>query len=244
MKNTELSATTLKIIAITAMTIDHTALVFFASDTALWYYMRIIGRITAPIMSFLIAEGFHYTRSKSKYLLRMTAFAIISQPMYYLMIFRKLPANISEYLMNQSVMYTFSMSLIILLIAENKKINKYIKVLLISVCFGFSCFGDWGYIIPAWVLVFHLFRGSIKRRAFAFGISSILLITYGFVSANYDFTGFWYQYGVLLALIPLTFYSGKRGGNGSAFISKWGFYVYYPLHMAVLIVLKYSLYKL
>ncbi|MBR3045200.1 MAG: hypothetical protein IKG82_11385 [Oscillospiraceae bacterium] len=34
--------------------------------------------MTAPIMAFMLAEGFRYTRSRPKYLLRLPAFALIS----------------------------------------------------------------------------------------------------------------------------------------------------------------------
>ncbi len=47
------SAASLKYIALLAMTIDHIAFVFVPSDTALHFLMRLFGRLTAPIMSFL-----------------------------------------------------------------------------------------------------------------------------------------------------------------------------------------------
>jgi len=33
--------------------------------------LHVIGRLTAPIMWFFIAEGFHYTKNVKKYILRL-----------------------------------------------------------------------------------------------------------------------------------------------------------------------------
>ena len=44
----------IKLLAITAMTIDHIALVFVPSGSILYYVMRLIGRLTAPLMTFML----------------------------------------------------------------------------------------------------------------------------------------------------------------------------------------------
>lgn len=52
-------ANEIKLIAIIAMTIDHLTWVFFPGLQTVWYVyaLHIIGRLTAPIMWFFIAEG-------------------------------------------------------------------------------------------------------------------------------------------------------------------------------------------
>ena len=77
----------IKLLAIAAMTIDHIALVIVPSGSILYYVMRLIGRLTAPLMTFMLTEGYRYTRSRPKYLLRLVAFALISQPFYFRMLF-------------------------------------------------------------------------------------------------------------------------------------------------------------
>ena len=236
-----LSANTLKYLAIIAMTIDHTALVFVSQNTVLYYFMRTVGRLTAPIMCYFIAEGFHHTRSRRKYLTRTAVFAVISQPFYFLMVFGRPPESVSEFLMNWNVMYTFSVSLIMLIIADCKKLSVYKKIILIAVCFAFADVGDWAYVCCAWVLVFHMFRGSFKKQAVGFIGVSVVLMTYRFLPQFDSFAEFSYQYGVLLSLVPLCLYNGKRGGSENRTVmafNKWLFYVYYPLHAAVLVGLK------
>ena len=97
---------TIKLLAIAAMTIDHIAFMFVPQNTALYFIMRLFGRMTAPIMSFMLAEGYRYTRSRPKYLLRLSAFALISQPFYFRMLFGRAPANVLEYLTHWNVMFT------------------------------------------------------------------------------------------------------------------------------------------
>ena len=73
-----LTGTQLKLIAIVCMTIDHAALLFLPADSALSFLLRSIGRMTAPIMSFLLAEGVRHTHDLWRYLKRMLVFAAIA----------------------------------------------------------------------------------------------------------------------------------------------------------------------
>ncbi|AJS57878.1 TraX family protein [Paenibacillus sp. IHBB 10380] len=61
----------LKLIGILLMVFDHVHQFFHTEGIPLWFTW--LGRIVAPIFLFASAEGFHYTRSKSKYLLHLYA---------------------------------------------------------------------------------------------------------------------------------------------------------------------------
>ena len=76
-----MNATEIKKIAIIAMTIDHIAWIL-PNEMLCSYIMHVIGRITAPIMWFFIAEGCYYTRDWKKYFIRMMGFAVISHFAY------------------------------------------------------------------------------------------------------------------------------------------------------------------
>lgn len=56
-----LTATQLKRIGISAMLLDHFAGLFINHDTPLGMALRIPGRIVAPIMCYMISEGFFHT---------------------------------------------------------------------------------------------------------------------------------------------------------------------------------------
>ncbi len=102
-----ISGSTIKIIAVAAMLIDHIGAVIMARqlmaeglgsiftsndaakvmawlmDHALLYYgyigIRAIGRLGFPIFCFLLVEGFQKTKNVRKYVLRMGLFALISE---------------------------------------------------------------------------------------------------------------------------------------------------------------------
>ena len=79
-----LNANQIKLIAIIAMTIDHLTWALFPGLQTQWYVMalHIIGRLTAPIMWFFVAEGCHYTRNIKRYAGRLFLFAVVSHFAY------------------------------------------------------------------------------------------------------------------------------------------------------------------
>ena len=66
-----LSESTLKIIAIILMTIDHVALFLLPSNSDLQIALRAIGRLSMPIFIFMNIEGIYHTRNIWKYFLRL-----------------------------------------------------------------------------------------------------------------------------------------------------------------------------
>lgn len=81
-----LNSNHLKLIAIIAMTIDHFTDLFYPGFPveALPITMHLIGRLTAPIMWFFIAEGYHHTRNIGKYIFQLGLFAVVSHFAYCL----------------------------------------------------------------------------------------------------------------------------------------------------------------
>ena len=68
----------LKIIALIFMFIDHAGKMLFPGIAE----MRYLGRIAFPVYVWCMIVGFHYTRSVPKYLLRILAVGLLSQPLY------------------------------------------------------------------------------------------------------------------------------------------------------------------
>ncbi|MDO5377747.1 MAG: TraX family protein [Clostridia bacterium] len=70
----------IRLIAFAAMAVDHAGKMLFPQYPAL----RLIGRLAFPLFAYLIAVGAVYTRDPLRYLSRVVALALISQPLYAL----------------------------------------------------------------------------------------------------------------------------------------------------------------
>jgi hypothetical protein len=227
----------IKLLAISAMTIDHIALVFVPSGSIHYYVMRLIGRLTAPLMAFMLAEGYRYTRSRSRYLLRLVIFALISQPFYFRMLFGRAPTSVLEYLTHWNVMFSLAVALMSLMLLESK-IPIVPRLILVGVCISLAQFGDWSYMIPVWTMIFHVFRDDRRKCAVLFMIVSLVLQTAIWLPQYDSFAAFSYQYGTLLSMIPIMLYNRKRGSVFHMNLNRWFFYVYYAAHMVGLMLIQ------
>ena len=222
-KNTlqPLSGNQLKLLALVTMTIDHIGMVLFPYQI-IW---RVIGRLAFPIFAYFIAEGCRYTGNRKKYLLTMTALAVICQLVYFF-------AMGSLY---QCVLVTFSLAIVWIYaldgaVKQNTLRSWLVAGVVSTIIIFLSVFlprllggtdfdidyGFWGILLPV-LAYFPKSRGR-KLAVFALVLFSLCL-TIGCV-----------QWFALLALIPLALYSGKRG--------KWRmknlFYIYYPAHLVAI----------
>jgi len=225
----DLDRNTLKYIAIIAMLADHIAASFVPADTLLYFIMRFIGRLTAPIMCFFIAEGFHYTRSKWKYSARLAVFALVSQFAYTLFFDGELT---STFFTQWNMIYTLLVGFCMLL-AYDKISSMALRWLVISALFIASTVGDWMVFAPAFILCFHVFRDNNRIKYATFVIIAAAMAALGFT-----FGEMWHI-GIFLAIPLLLLYNGRKG-SGYA-VHKWAFYLFYPLHLLVIAIIRWPL---
>lgn len=230
-KKLSLTGTQLKMIAIIAMLVDHIAWKWFYTYTLEGQLMHVIGRLTAPIMCYFIAQGYIHTKSFHKYLIRLAMFAIISHIPYVL----ESTGEIS--LFPTSVIYTLALGLIAIY-CYDKISNKLLRWLAIIGVGILSLPGDWMFFGIAFCLVFYIYRDNFKKQCI--GIISVAIITVLLMSiSKYSYESSYidallkslFQLSVILSLPLLALYNGVKGGNQ---FSKWGFYVFYPLHLLIL----------
>lgn len=227
-----LDGNALKLIAITAMLFDHLVYLFsfgiplVQTGTFLWSLLHIPGKIVAPIMCYFIAEGYHYTSDKWKYLKRLLLFAVISH-FPYVLYFQ------CTWWKTTSIMWGLAMGLGALMAVKSRRLSGLARGGIFLLCCGASLVSTYDVLVVLWIVAFGLYRGDFKRQmqalcliTFIGGPSALLpgLVTTGWL----DF----YRAGTLLAIPLLALYNGQRGSH-SAF-AKYAFYVFFPLHHLIL----------
>lgn len=241
-KRITLNGTQLKLLAIICMTIDHAAYLFLSPDATAYLLLRFIGRWTAPIMAFQLAEGFRHTRNFKLYLGRLLLFAMISQPFYIVMVRRGVPGTFMEMCAALNVMFPLAIGLIVMKIVTRLKENPNGIMLYLALvpCLLITGLCDWRSLIPAWAVLFCLCKKRNGHMVLMYLAFTTVLVVAEFGSWYESFKDFSFQLGTLTAILPICLYNGQRGGgrrNAAKQFSRWTFYVYYPLHMAVLTVI-------
>lgn len=250
-----ISGSTLKIIAIIIMFIDHLAAIviielptyFYQNNNMekyhtminLYYFMRIIGRLAFPIFIFLMLEGIKYTKNKYKYLLRMFIFAVISEIPFTLAIKGRI-TGISA----TNVFFTLTIGLAVCILLEKlfKQKNRLwllasLPIIAAGACLAELLDTDYSYfgvlaIITGYLLeIFVRYSGisvwkfSNEKLCQICAIVAICVV----LSIQSKLEAY-----CLFSLIPICLYNGKRGIK-----MKYFFYAFYPVHLMLLVILKY-----
>ena len=220
-----LSGSTLKLIAIVTMLIDHVGLGVVGRLMLLkpqlydvYSIMRGIGRIAFPIFIFLLVEGMRKTSNVKKYALRLGAFALLSEIPFDL----AFHMEILEFTY-QNVFFTLFIGLLTIWAMDSAARlieGKWLKVLLMA---GILAAGaglaellrtDYGAKGILCIAVMYIFSFDRRLQLVAESISLL------------------WERVAPLAFIPLAFYNGRRGLK-----LKYVFYVFYPLHLLLIYLL-------
>ena len=135
-----INSNALKLLAVIAMVVDHASIWLVPDDTTLAIFARGFGRLAAPIIGYMIAEGYFYTSNKQKYLKRLFIFALISH-FPFVMYFGL------EWWQGTSVIWGLFMGLVALAISQTTYISRLIKVMIIALCCLLAWTADWNYIL-------------------------------------------------------------------------------------------------
>lgn len=215
----------LKILAITCMLIDHLgSLILY--DSPSYSILRAIGRLCFPIMAYLIAEGFLHTRNLDRYILRLGAFALISEPIFDFAFYSSW-----AFWDSQNIFFTLLLGLLAIQVWETTFTRSKVQGI-------------------ALLLALVLLAGLISADYGGQGVLLVLLCHWGHKLAPKH--GKWALYGCflagtlllslspwilhqipcMLAVFPIALYNGKRGPKLTYF-----FYAFYPLHLLALGIL-------
>lgn len=239
LKEKGLSTADLKLIAIIAMTVDHLAWLFFPGFQRVWYVylLHIIGRLTAPIMWFFIAEGSYYTKNPKKYITRLFVFAIISH-FAYSFAFGLNPIPFKSGIFNQtSVIWSLAIAAALIFIVNNYKLSYWKNFALILLANLLSFPADWSCIATMTPFYLYNHRGDFKKQVRDYIFFGLLyaLVYIIFIDKVYGVL----QLFIFLSIPFLSLYNGKAGNNRNM---KWLFYIYYPAHLVIIGALRLLLY--
>lgn len=228
-----LSGSTLKIIAMITMLIDHIGaavlmrymlnmqnrcimdIEFYSQLFVLYRVLRGIGRIAFPIYCFLLVEGFQKTRNLGKYILRLAVFTVIAEVPFDLC-FASQPFSLGY----QSVMLTLLIGVLTMWVVSLLEKHVHNRMLLVLSSAAAIAVGaaaaelmntDYGYMGVACIMVIYALR-RVKWLQIAGGCMVFL-----------------WEVWAPIAFIPIAFYNGKRGLK-----LKYAFYLFYPLHLLIL----------
>lgn len=256
-----LNRDSLKIIAIIAMTMDHVASAVFNAESIWWLIFRTAGRLTFPIMIFLLADGFRYTRNLKKYILRMFLFSVISLFTFSFMETGScLPVQIasgkienypysclyiasidkSVCISEFSVITNLLLALLTLSVWEKTKWRMPFKVLATVGMLLISMNCDWSYLPILFALNFYYLRDKkCEKWCIYLLISALYAFDIGlpnnlFALDQYITASFkLYRIGMVLCPVLIEMFYNGRPGKKTAF-GKWFFYVFYPAHQTVI----------
>ena len=202
----------LKIFAVLMMLLDHIAIFFINPENYLYSIFRCFGRITAPLMIYLLVEGFIYTSSHLKYGLRLFLIGIASQ-IPYALCFHNYHLN---FLLELFLIFS-------ILVFLQKK-----KYLLILILLPLSVLFDWGIVAPIIAITFYCLKSQLKFQLAAYTLISLIWSSYQIFFLNSELSVLWW-FGMFLVLPLLVIYNHKQGVKN--FFTKWFFYIFYPLHL-------------
>ena len=230
----------IKIIAAVTMLIDH---VGSFRPFAGWEHMRMIGRVSFPLYAFMLAQGFLHTRSRWKYLARMLVLAFVTQPIYTWCFYGD-----TWRWNNLNILFTLSVGLVCMWLLQigkdtAQKRKKAWWLICIAMCAATCCIiwaADLAGVDYGWMgvlLTVLLYLTADCKWAWC---PILLLFAFRQLLMSWDWDEPVYLRGIFaaVAFLPMVFYNGKSGpkpkSKWGASLLKYGFYLFYPLHLAVL----------
>ena len=237
LRKKHLNAGQIKLIAIIAMTIDHLTWAFFPGLQAVWYVfaLHIIGRLTAPIMWFFIAEGCHYTRDIRKYALRLFIFAFISHFAYnFAFGIPFLPFSTGSIFNQTGVMWSLAWAVVLIAVNREERIPQWVKILSFPVICLLTFPSDWSCIAVMCPFFLYQHRGDFKKQAIDIIVWTLVYATVYFIFLDKLYAVL--QLFTFLTIPILAQYNGERGKKLKG--TKWLFYIYYPAHLVVVGIVR------
>ncbi len=258
-----------KIIICITMAIDHFALIFLPMESTAYTISRGIGRMALPLACFLLVEGFLATSKIRNYGLRLLIFACIAEApwlvlagekMYELQLFfQEIGEEAYAELRNQgsyliadrvlalfNVLFSLLIGLLLVWLLDKVKKHyggyiptdgwhnvKYVLQLMglvfAAIAILVTFYMDYAAFVPLYVLVFYLWRDDDAVKL----LMCAMMVLLNMQNLLFGIFG-------VLALLLVKFYNRELGYDKAKHPRlKYLFYVFYPAHLAIFLVVKY-----
>lgn len=199
-------------VAAVLMVVDHIGAMFFPTIIG----FRLIGRLSFPLFAYGIAQGVTYTSNFPKYFFRILFAAVISQPIYVM----------AFYSSNLNPLFTLAYGAVVLWLYRKGKKEQILATILILLSFWLKSSYSWYGVATIFLYGFYF-----SARELSLYGQMALQILYGYT------TGAWIQIFSLCSF-PLA----GRAWNRQVFLPKYFLYVFYPLHLIILVGIRQILY--
>ncbi|MBP1041998.1 fimbrial assembly protein fimC [Vagococcus sp. BWB3-3] len=237
----ELDGFQLKLIAIIAMLLNHIGSVFQLGEDypAVYWLTETIGKLTFPIMAYLLVQGFHYTGNRLRYGLRLAVFWLLSIIPFHVAFYNNW--NFSWLDLFNNILFTLLVGLIMMVLYE-KTTNSVLRLLIVLGSMSMTITSDWSLV--GILIIFGYYQITDPKRKIISPPLYVAIPTF-LISVGLGNRGL---EGVLAAspilglllTIPVLFrYNGQRGYSPNWV--KWGYYAFYPSHLFLLYLIKLAL---
>ena len=193
----------------------------------LYLLCRCVGRIAFPIFAFLLVEGFHHTRDRKKYALRLAVGAVLSEIPYNLMVSGEV------FWRQQSVMVTLLLGFCAVWCMDRcRKLAWKPVVMLPFALLAELLMTDYGWKGIVLIAMFELSRYMYSPNLIRIG--GMIVLFHYMPSYVFQLGGFTLPMQVLgvLSMFFIANYDGQKRTYSKAV--QWAFYLFYPVHLLVL----------
>jgi TraX protein len=238
----KMNAFQLKVIALIVMLMDH---MYTAFPNIFPQWFHALSRFVAPLFAFLMVEGLFHTRNKLKYNIRLFVWAIV---MHVGNIIINNAFVLKSVSVHNNIFMTLALGLTIINLFElnkNSQGNKKWAYLGLAIAIiPLSKFVEGGIIMIPFILITYFFKGHKKKVIIGYSVLFTLLFfmeytTYETLEKTINMLMVRCNF-LCISVIPfILLYNGERGVKNK--FSKYLFYVFYPLHLWGLAILKFAL---
>ena len=240
-----LSGAALKWTALLLMVLDHIHYIFgFTGRIPEWFSM--LGRLSAPLFLFCLAEGFAHTHNRKKYFAKVYAIHLLMSGLLFLTICSVIPVRPDGFYPMNGMMTSFSILMVVFQGIDwlgEKRWGPGLAAVILSL--GWPLLA--GTFLPMWnsnpdagigtILMGILLYSFRKNRRVQAGVFAGFTLLFDFLypllvfsqSTEFHwtmmFTMAYEWYGVFAVLLMLR-YNGRKGGGPRGF-----FYLFYPAHV-------------